>query len=48
MIDVVLLGLIGLSAMLGLFRGFIGIVVGTLSWLLAVWLSFLFGGAAAQ
>lgn len=48
MIDVVLLGLIGLSALLGLFRGFIGIVVGTLSWLLAVWLSFLFGGAAAQ
>jgi len=46
-IDVVLLGVIGLSALLGLFRGFIGIVVGTLSWLLAVWMSFLFGGAAA-
>lgn len=48
MIDLVLLGVIGLSALLGLFRGFIGIVVGTLSWLLAVWLSFLFGGAAAH
>ncbi|HYG06860.1 MAG TPA: CvpA family protein [Stenotrophomonas sp.] len=48
MIDLVLLGVIGLSALLGLFRGFIGIVVGTLSWLLAVWLSFLFGGAAAD
>jgi len=47
MIDLVLLGVIGLSALLGLFRGFIGIVVGTLSWLLAVWLSFLFGHAAA-
>jgi len=47
-IDLVLLGVIGLSALLGLFRGFIGIVVGTLSWLLAVWLSFLFGGAAAH
>jgi len=47
-IDLVLLGVIGLSALLGLFRGFIGIVVGTLSWLLAVWLSFLFGGAAAD
>jgi membrane protein required for colicin V production len=46
-IDLVLLGVIGLSALLGLFRGFIGIVVGTLSWLLAVWLSFLFGHAAA-
>jgi len=47
-IDLVLLGVIGLSALLGLFRGFIGIVVGTLSWILAVWLSFLFGGDAAH
>ncbi|HBK45178.1 MAG TPA: colicin V synthesis protein [Xanthomonadaceae bacterium] len=46
MIDLILLVVIGVSALLGLLRGFIGIVVGTLSWLLAGWATFQFGGAA--
>lgn len=48
MIDLVLLVVIGLSALLGLFRGFVGIVVGTASWLLAGWATFQFGGAAGH
>jgi membrane protein required for colicin V production len=44
-IDLILLVVIGVSALLGLFRGFIGIVVGTLSWLLAGWATFQFGGS---
>lgn len=47
MIDIVLGGILLVSALLGLFRGFIGIVVGTLSWLLAGWATFRFGGDAA-
>ncbi len=35
MIDVVLL--IAASTLLGMLRGFVGIVIGTLSWLLAAW-----------
>ena len=46
MIDVVLLAVIGLSALLGLVRGFVGIVVGTVSWALAGWAAFRFGGEA--
>jgi len=46
MIDVILLGVIGLSTLLGFFRGFVGIVVGTLSWLLAGFAAFQFGPAA--
>jgi membrane protein required for colicin V production len=46
MIDLVLLSVIGLSALLGLFRGFVGIVVSTASWLLAGWASFQFGADA--
>ncbi|WP_140723450.1 CvpA family protein [Pseudomonas sp. Hp2] len=48
MIDLLLLALIGLSALLGLFRGFVGIVVGTASWLLAGWATFQFGAAAGR
>ncbi|MGB3393796.1 MAG: CvpA family protein [Stenotrophomonas sp.] len=48
MIDMVLLAVIGLSALLGLMKGFVGIVVGTLSWLLSGWAAFRFGGDAAR
>lgn len=43
MIDLVLGVLIAGSALLGLLRGFVGIVVGTASWLLAGWAAFRFG-----
>jgi membrane protein required for colicin V production len=46
-IDLLLGVVIGVSAFLGLIRGFVGIVVGTASWLLAGWASFQFGNAAA-
>ena len=36
MIDVVLLIVIAASTLLGMLRGFVGIVIGTLSWLLAL------------
>lgn len=48
MIDLVLLAVTGLSALLGLFRGFIGIVVGTASWVLAGWAAFQFGSDTAH
>lgn len=48
MIDLLLLVVIGVSALLGLFRGFVGIVVGTASWLLAGWATFQFGGDAGH
>lgn len=48
MIDLILGLLILASALLGLLRGFVGIVVGTLSWLLAGWASFQFGNDAAH
>ncbi|WP_372372341.1 CvpA family protein [Xanthomonas sp. NCPPB 1638] len=48
MIDMVLGVIILVSALLGLLRGFVAIVVGTLSWLLAGWATFQFGGAAAH
>lgn len=44
MIDIVLGVIILVSALLGLLRGFVAIVVGTLSWLLAGWATFMFGG----
>lgn len=46
MIDLVLLTIIGVSALLGLFRGFVGIVVSTAAWLLGGWASFQFGADA--
>ncbi|UYB51411.1 CvpA family protein [Xanthomonas sp. AM6] len=48
MIDMVLLAVILLSALLGALRGFVGIVVGTLSWLLSGWATFQFGGDAGR
>jgi membrane protein required for colicin V production len=48
MIDLLLLVVIGVSALLGLMKGFVGIVVGTLSWLLSGWATFLFGDTAAH
>lgn len=47
MIDLVLLTIIGVSALLGLLRGFVGIVVSTAAWLLGGWASFQFGADAA-
>lgn len=48
MIDLLLLAVIGVSALLGLMKGFVGIVVGTVSWLLAGWAAFQFGDRAAH
>lgn len=48
MIDLILALLVAASALLGLLRGFVGIVVGTLSWLLAGWAAFRFGNDAAH
>ena len=47
MIDIVLLIVIGGSALLGLIRGFVGTLVSTAAWLLAGWAAFEFGGQAA-
>ena len=47
MIDLVLLIVIGGSALLGLIRGFVGTLVSTAAWLLAGWATFEFGGQAA-
>lgn len=48
MIDMVLLAIIGVSALLGLIKGFVGIVVSTAAWLLAAWASFQFGEDTAH
>jgi membrane protein required for colicin V production len=48
MIDLLLLAVIGVSALLGLMKGFVGIVVGTVSWLLSGWAAFQFGDLAAH
>ena len=48
MIDIVLLIIIGGSALLGLIRGLVGTVVSTAAWLLAGWVTFEFGGQAAS
>lgn len=48
MIDLVLMVVIGVSALLGLMKGFVGIVVGTLSWLLSGWAAFQFGDTTAR
>jgi membrane protein required for colicin V production len=46
MIDIVLLVVIAVSTLLGVLRGFITTVVGTLSWLLAGWASIQYGSVA--
>lgn len=48
MIDVILLAFVALSALFGFFKGFVGIVVGTLSWVLGGWAAFQFGPVAAS
>ncbi len=47
MIDVVLVALVLVSAILGLMRGFVGILVSTMAWLLAGLVAFRFGPEAA-
>lgn len=48
MFDLILLAIIGISALLGLMRGFVGIVVGAASWLLSGWAAFQFGADAGH
>ena len=42
--DLLLLAVIGASALLGLMRGFIGVLASLLAWILAGWAAFRFGG----
>lgn len=46
-VDIVLLAVVGVSALLGLMRGFIGVVASILAWLLAAWAAFRYGAEAA-
>jgi len=45
--DLLLLGVIGLSTVLGLVRGFVGVVASLVAWVLAGWAAFRFGAHAA-
>lgn len=47
-VDWVLLAIIGASALLGVMRGFIGVVVSLLAWLLGGWMAFRHGGDVAM
>ena len=47
LLDVTLLALVGVSAVLGLLRGFIGVVASILAWVLASWVAFRYGGEVA-
>jgi membrane protein required for colicin V production len=47
-VDWVLLAIIGASALLGVMRGFIGVVVSLLAWLLGGWVAFRHGGDVAM
>ena len=47
MIDVVFLGIVLISALMGLFQGFTRIVVKTAAWIIAAWAAFEFGGFLA-
>lgn len=44
MVDWLLLAIIGASALLGLMRGFVGVVVSLGAWLLGGWVAFRYGG----
>ena len=46
--DLVLLAVIGGSALLGLMRGFIGVLASLVAWLLAGWVAFRFGARVAM
>ncbi|MCD9087921.1 CvpA family protein [Stenotrophomonas sp. SY1] len=48
MLDLLLLGLIAISALLGLIRGLLATVLGVASWGLAAWAALLYGESAAQ
>lgn len=48
MFDLILLGIIAVSAVLGLFRGLLAMVLGMASWLVASWASWRFGDLASQ
>ncbi|WP_066097563.1 CvpA family protein [Xanthomonas massiliensis] len=48
MLDLAVLAVVGVSALLGLLRGFVGMVVATVSWILAGWASFRFGAQAGD
>lgn len=45
--DIVLIAVIGISALFGLMRGFIGAVASILAWVLATWMAFRHGAALA-
>lgn len=45
--DLLLLAVIGLSAMLGLMRGFVGVLASLVAWVLAGWVAFRFGAELA-
>lgn len=47
-LDIVLLAILGLSAVVGLWRGFIGEVMSLAVWVAAFWLAFAFGPAVAE
>lgn len=47
MIDLVLIAVIGASALFGLIRGFIGALASLLAWLLAAWVAFHYGAQVA-
>lgn len=47
MIDFVLLAVIGISTLLGVMRGFVSIIISTLSWLLGGWAALMFGKSCA-
>lgn len=44
-VDWVFLAIIGVSALFGLMRGFVGVVASLIAWVLAAWTAFRFGGA---
>ena len=46
--DWVLMAVVGLSAGLGLMRGFIGVLASLAAWVLAAWAAFRFGGRLGQ
>ncbi|MFT3756401.1 MAG: CvpA family protein [Pseudoxanthomonas sp.] len=47
LLDLVLLALIGVSALFGLLRGFVGAIASILAWVLAGWVAFRHGGQVA-
>ncbi len=46
-LDLVLLAIVGVSALLGGLRGFVGVLASLAAWVLAGWAAFRFGGQAA-